>query len=261
MKRAVLLLLAFMICVQGCEKRQQVDRSAWDEDRFSQQFKEMALIANLRQITDSQRDMEPYFSISGEKIYFSRIVTPSPRDSSQNPAAVEARSGKFSFDYRSNQLFLVENAPAGIDPYQGYVTPESLPVMLGETPELGYHTPYGLIFSTGGASFNIYKAQSDSITQLTYGTQPSYMQVVSPDRRYVAFLYGNTYYRLVVLDLSTGNFYSIPRNAIDVQLYELWPQFSPDSKYLVFVESHDIFSAKNAEENVPLGDIWLAEFK
>jgi hypothetical protein len=259
MRKAVILLLAIAAIISGCKKQEPVNRSAWTEDRFASQFKDLAQIANLRQITDMQKDMEPFFSLSGDRICFRRIVTPNPKDTSGG--GIEARAGMFSYDYRNNQLFLLEKAPDAPDPYQGYVPADSLPALLGETSEIGYRTPYGLIFSTSGASFGIYKAQGESIIQLTYGIEPSYLQVVSPDRRYVVFNYGKSFYRLVVLDLATGEFYSMPRSSVDIQLYEIWPQFSPDSKYLVFVVSHDVFSAKKEEEDIPLGDVWLAEFK
>lgn len=254
----MLLMLAALI-VNGCNNQESSDSRDQSRDRFASKFKDLAQIAEIRQITDMQKDMEPYFTTSGDRIFFRRIVTPGQDTISHN--AVDARAGKFTFDYLNNQLYLVEKAPDLFDSYQSDVPPESLPVRLGEYPQAGYRTPYGLIYFTGGGAFNIYKEIGDSIIQLTFGAQPSFLQSVSPDRRYVAFNYGNSFYRLVILDLATNEFYCIPRSSVDSHLYELWPQFSPDSKYLAFVVSHDIFSARKDNEDIPLGDIWLAKFK
>jgi hypothetical protein len=258
--RWVLVLSAFSIAIWvGCGGRESTGKNGQTNDRFAAKFRDLAEIATTRQITDMQRDMEPFFTITGDRIYFRRIVTPRPDTTFRQP--IDARAGQFTYDYVNNKLYLVEQTPALFDSYAGFVPPESLPARLGESSQAGYRTPYGLIYYTGGGAFNIYKALDDSIVQLTYGPQPSFFQAISPNRRYVAFNYGETFYRLVILDLAANQFYSIPRSSVDVQLYELWPQFSPDSKYLVFVVSHDIFSAKKDEDNIPLGDIWLVEFK
>ncbi len=259
MRHVLVLMALFLIIPTGCKKQEPTDKSTRTEDRFAARFKDLAEIANIRQITDMQRDIEPYFTTTGDRIYFRRIITPGQDTVAKQ--GIDARAGQFTFDYINNQLYLVEQAPQLFDSFKGSVPPESLPSALGESPQAGYRTPYGLIYYTGGGAFNIYKAAGDSITQLTYGTQPSYLQSLSPNRRYVAFNYGKSFYRLVILDLATNEFYSIPRSSIDVQLYELWPQFSPDGKYLVFVVSHDIFSARKDQEDIPLGDIWLVEFK
>lgn len=259
MRQVLIIGTLFITLLGGCNRHESTDRNNQTEDRFARKFKDLAEIATIRQLTDMQRDIEPYFTTAGDRIYFRRIVTPT-QDTIAQPA-IDARAGQFTYDYINNQLYLVEQAPPLFDSFEGFVPPESLPTGLGESPQAGYRTPYGLIYFTGGGAFNIYKAVGDSITQLTYGIQPSYLQAVSPDRRYVAFNYGKSFYRLVVLDLSTNEFYCIPRSSVDVQLYELWPQFSPDGKYLVFVVSHDIFSARKDQEDIPLGDIWLVEFK
>jgi Tol biopolymer transport system component len=259
MKKYLAIVLIILATVAGCKEKKPIDRSAWADDKFAAQFKDLAQIAELKQITDMQKDLEPAFSESGDRIYFKRIVTPNPNDSTEN--AVSARAGQYSYDYLNNQLYLSEKTGPEFDQFTGVVPQDSLPSMLGEVTQAGFHTPYGLIFYTIGATFCIYKSQGDSITQLTYGSQPAFLQGVSPNGRYVAFNYGDNYFRLVVLDLATGEFYSLPRSSVDVQLFELWPRFSPDSKYLAFVVSHDIFNAQREGENLPLGDLWLAKFK
>jgi hypothetical protein len=259
MRHVLILMALFLTLPCGCKKQESADKGKQTEDRFMARFKDLAEIANIRQITDMQRDIEPYFTLAGDRIYFRRIVTPGQDTIAKQ--GIDARAGQFTYDYINNQLYLVEQAPQLFDSFDGFVPPESLPTALGEKPQSGYRTPYGLIYYTGGGAFNIYKMAGDSITQLTYGDQPSYLQSVSPNRRYVAFNYGKSFYRLVILDLATNEFYCIPRSSVDVQLYELWPQFSPDGKYLVFIVSHDIFTARKNQEDIPLGDIWLVEFK
>lgn len=259
MRQLFVCLVLFAFLLGGCSRNESANKNSRSDDRFAAKFKDLAKIAKSRQITDMQRDMEPYFTLAGDRIYFRRIITPG-KDTIASQG-VDARAGQFTYDYIDDQLYLVERAPELFDSYDGFLPPDSLPTALGENPQAGYRTPYGLIYYTGGGAFNIYKATDDSITQLTYGNEPSYLQAVSPNRRYVAFNYGKSFYRLVILDLATNEFYCIPRSSVDIQLYELWPQFSPDSKYLVFVVSHDVFSAKKDEEDIPLGDIWLVEFK
>jgi len=258
-----LLLLVFLVFMHGCKNQHGGDRANWDRDRFVDSFRDLAEIAEIKQITDAQRDLTPSFSASGDLIYFTRFLIINPNDSLESDESTKPQY--FSYDYRNNKLSLLDvnsNSSESTRVFQqkDLVPPESLPSTVTESPLFGYKTPYGTFFCAeqhgGGITANIYQLIGDSLTQVTYGAEPSLLESITPAGRRLAFTYGKNYYRTVLLDIPSGKFYSLPRGVTDTQIFELSPCFSPDGHYMVFVVSNDLFNANG----LPLGDIWLAEF-
>lgn len=258
MKYLLALLLTSAI-MAGCSssKDNQTEKTAAHIDRFAAQFKDITEIADLRQLTNLKKDIQPFFSPAGDRVYFSRLLIESPDD----PAAMFSESNQthFSLDFRNNKLYMLQAAP--VPPKQNVISKENLPEMVIENPLYGIRYDSVLFFNTeggtGGANWTIYKLVNDSLSQITYGSEGSLLNVISPDGKYMAFTYGNDSLRLAVMNLRTDRFYIVPRSEVESDRFDFRPQFSPDSKYMVFLRSGELYD-KNLD---PFGDIWLVEFK
>jgi hypothetical protein len=250
----VCLVVITMACSSQNEKTEQIEKHP---DRLVMKFKDITEIARLRRITDLKKDMNPFFSVDGKRIYFTRLLVPTPADTEN--VLSEARERYFSIDYKKDKLYLLEGVPD--KPHREVVPIDSLPQMTTEKPLFGYQTSKAIYFCacsrTIGYFTNIYKLINDSLVQITYGHQPALLEAISPDERYLVFLYGENSCRLVILDLSTDEFYVVPKSEIESNRYDFSPGFSPDSRYLVFLRSGELYQ-KGLN---PFGDIWLVEFK
>lgn len=226
-------------------------------DRFASKFIDISETAEIKRLTEVKRDMMPFFSPSGERIYFSRLLITGPEDVDSNLA--EAVENYFSLDYKTNQLYILREIPEF--PVTSILPGDSLPSMMTETPIFGIRTPSALYFTTRSNAQenmrNIYKAFDDSLMQLTYGSESSFLQLVSPDERYLVFLYDHNHSSIVLYDNHNGNYYIVPKSDVEKNRHDFAPQFSPDSKYLVFLRSGDLYM----KDFIPFGDIWLVEFK
>jgi Tol biopolymer transport system component len=242
----------FIVCNQQTEKT-SIDH----DDRFADKFIDITEIADVRRLTELKRDFAPFFSPSGKRIYFSRLIINSSADVDSD--LVNNIENYFSIDYKTNQLYILQEIPAY--PRITPLPPDSLPSLLTESPGFGVRTKDAIYFSmhdnNNPYSRNVYKAVGDSIAQITYGSKASYLQVISPDGRYIVFLYDQNHSSIVVYDSLTGNYYIVPKSNTESSRYDLMPMFSPDSKYLVFLRSGDLYNTAY----IPFGDIWLVEFK
>ena len=248
----IISITTFIVCSQQAEKT-PVERG----DRFADKFIDITEIADVRRLTELKRDFAPFFSPSGDRIYFSRLIINSPADVDSH--LVNNIENYFSIDYKNNQLYILLEIPAY--PTISPLPPDSLPSLLMESPGFGLRTSNAIYFSmhdnNNPYSRNVYKAIGDSITQITYGSESSYLQVISPNGRYIVFLYDQKHYGIVIYDSQTGNYYIVPKSNTESSRYDLMPMFSPDSKYMVFLRSGDLYNTAY----IPFGDIWLVEFK
>ena len=248
------MVIITMACSSQDEKIEQIGETP---DRLAMEFKDIAEIADLRRLTELKKDMNPFFSPDGDYVYFTRLLTPTPVDT--EGVVSNAREVYFSVDYKSNKLYLLEGVPD--KPRPEVIPARSLPQMVTEKPLFGYKTSEAAYFCAQSRTIshftNIYKTISDSLIQITYGNQPALLETISPDERYLAFLYGEDFFKIVVLDLNSGEFYVVPKSEIESGGYDFSPSFSPDSKYLVFTRSGELYR----KGLTPFGDIWLVEFK
>lgn len=249
-----LVVIVTMACSSQDEKIEQVGEKP---DRLAMKFKDIAEIANLRRLTDLKKDMTPFFSADGHNIYFTRLLIPTPADTEE--VLSDAREMYFSIDYKNDKLYLLEGIPDM--PQSEVIAAESLPQMATEKPLFGYKTSETIYFCahsrTRSRFTNIYKLVNDSLIQVTYGDQPAFLEAISTDERYLVFLYGESFFKIVVLDLNSGEFYAVPKSEIETDRYDFSPSFSPDSRYLVFLRSGELYR----KGLTPFGDIWLVEFK
>ncbi len=245
-------VVAVIIC--SCSKPpENTEKVKPDIDRFALQFRDINEIATVRRLTDLGMDTTPQFSPAGDRIYFVRLLPLS--DSAEGGYL----NGIFAIDYKSGQLFLRESQPPV---YQTPILePDSLPKINAENTVYGYRFQNNLYFTTergGDRGIRvIYKQANDSLVQLTFGSQTAYLKDLSADGRYLAFVYGNEYLSVVILDNQTGLYYVVPKSKADSTRNDFSAQFSPDSRYLVFIRSGELYANKIA----PCGDLWLIEFK
>ncbi len=161
-------------------------------------------------------------------------------------------------DYKNNRLFILENKP--VMQTIKKIPRDSLPKMVMDNPLFGIHAPGGIYFTAQSKSrlncLNIYKIVHDSLVQLTYGKSASFLEMVSPDERYLVFYYGEKLNTLVVMDLQTGLFYEIPKNSDLPDQRDYYPDFSPDGKYMVFLRSGNLYY----KDKSAFGNLWLVEF-
>jgi len=255
MTKSVLLAASITLAISCSGDRQLPEAGSVRLDRLALQFKNIAEIAELQQLTDQQSDFEPFFGQQPDRIHFTRLISPVPADSGD---FVNAEEKYFSIDFNTHQLFIM-NFPIRA-PDLPYVTPDSLPTISMETCEFGIRLNHGLYFNTSVDSpehtMRVYMAAADTLTQLTYGMNSAYLKAVSPDEHYLAFLYREAALNLVIIDLWSSTYYAVPKSAVDATRHDFSPRFSEDGKYLVFLRAGDKFS----KDNVPYGDIWLLRF-
>jgi len=255
MKTIILLIITFAM-LSGCSSKKEPDQISQRPDRMALNFKDISEIASIRRLTDLKKDMSPFFSPSGERIYFTRLITSSSADT--NDTTLNVTEEYFSLDYKTNKLYLLKEVPER--PATEKIPADSSMLMLTEDPLFGIQTSeaiyYCLSNKTKPGFTNIYKSANDSLVQITYGRSPSFLEAISPDEHYLVFYYGDNFERLVVFDLLTGRFYEIPKSGIKTKRYDFLPCFSPDGKRLVFLRSGELYR----KGNVPFGDIWLVEF-
>lgn len=249
-----LVVVITMACSLQNEKTEQIEKNP---DRLVMKFKDITEIARLRRLTDLKKDMNPFFSVDGKRIYFTRLLVPTPADTEE--VLSEARERYFSIDYKNDKMYLLEGVPD--KPHREVVPNNSLPQMATEKPLFGYETSRAIYFCARNRArsyfTNIYKLINDSLVQITYGHQPALLEAISPDERYLVFLYGERPSKIVVLDLSTDEFYAVHKSEIESNRYDFSPNFSTDGRYLVFLRSGELYQ----KGLTPFGDIWLVEFK
>jgi hypothetical protein len=248
------VLFALLLACSGSQDKNTDMKN--HPDRMAMKFKDITQIADMRRLTDLKKDMDPFFSPSGDRIYFKRLLIPTPADTED--VLADAREEYFSIDHKNDKLYFLEGIPEMEE--QAIVPPDSLPSIMGEKALLGFRVGKAIYFctykSTEPAFTKIYKVIDDSLIQLSFGSHPAFPAAISPDKHYLAFYYGEQYTRLVVIDLQTDEFYLVPRSKIESKRYDFAPDFSPDSRYLVFLRSGDLYR----KGDIPFGDIWLVEF-
>ena len=249
-----LVVVMMMACSSHNEKTEQSEKHP---DRLKMKFRDITEIARLRRLTDLKKDMNPFFSADGDRIYFTRLLIPTPADT--EGVLSEARERYFSIDYKNDILYLLEGVPD--NPQPDIIQAKALPEMATEKPLFGYQTSEAIYFCARNRArnyfTNIYKLVNDSLIQITYGHKPALLKAISPDQRYLVFLYGERSSQIVVLDLRTDEFYAVPKSEIESDRFDFSPNFSPDSRYFVFLRSGELYR----KGLTPFGNIWLVEFK
>jgi len=248
----VLVIVAVIIC--SCSQpSEDIEEVRPDIDRFALQFRDINEIATVTQLTDLGRDTTPQFSPTGDRIYFMRLLPSS--DSTEESYL----NGIFAIDYKAGQLYLLESQPPFFQ--MPMLEPDSLPKIRSEITIYGYRIQNDLYFTTEREDAKrtrvIYRQADDSLIQLTYGSQAAYLKGVSSDGKYMAFTYGNEYLSTVILDNQTGLYYTVVKQEHDSTRNDFSARFSPDSRYVIFVRSGELYEKKIA----PCGDLWLIEFK
>lgn len=248
-----IILIAF---AGSCSNEKSNEQTKELPDRMASEFRNIRKIAVLKQLTDLQTDFNPFFSPDGERIYFTRLLVLSQPDSTDK--SFDAEEEYFSMDYKNNRLFILEDKP--IMQTVEKIPRDSLPKMVMDDPLFGIHAPGGIYFTAQSKSrlncLNIYKIIDDSLIQITYGKSASFLEMVSPDERYLVFYYGEKLNTLVVIDLQTGLFYEIPKNSDLQDRCDYYPDFSPDGKYMVFLRSGNLYY----KDKSAFGNLWLVEF-
>jgi len=224
---------------------------------MEESFQDISAVGELLRLTDLKKDMDPFFNQSGDRIYFTRLLIPTPADTEE--VFPDAREKFFSLDFSTKQLFILEGVPQRES--TKVLLQDSLPVMIADKPIFGFRAGDSIYFCAINRSnpriSNIYLITGDSLTQLTFGGKPSYLQAVSPDGHFIAFAYGESLQDLVLMDARTLCFYRIPKGEAESSRYDFAPSFSPDGKFMAFLRSGDLYQ----KGEVPFGDIWLVTFK
>ena len=240
---------------QKNDERRSIPRPT--RDRFAEQFVDITEIASIKQLTDEGCDHQPFFNQLGNLVYFERYNY--IKVDTESVAQIDHWSDYLSVDYITGQIYFLEKAPQ--KPKSQMIMPEYTSSLSSEETMYGLKSGddiYITIINPNDRNWRkIYKQVNDSLTQITFGRKSSYLQTISPDGRYVAFLYDNAPTSLVVYDNITGNYYDVPKPPADSSRFDLAPAFSPDSKYMAFIRSGDGYSP----EMYHYGNIWLVEFK
>lgn len=253
-----ILLLSFISLINcGSEPEEAKPIPASTRDRFADQFEDISEIAELKQLTNSEQDYIPFFNTAGNRIFYSSLFTikEDENDSSEN----EIVEIYYSMDYKTGKLFILQDEP--IKPQSEYLQADLLPDTPTEKPLYGIRSGNALYYTAAAiANKNInviYQMIDDSLTQLTFGKQSSLLQTISPDGRFVSFLYDRSSSFLVIYDNQSGEYYVVPKNDSKPDQLDYAAGFSPDSKYLVFLRSGNLYT----KNNISYGNIWLIEFK
>ncbi len=257
-----LLILSLISCSpdpQDVEKElgEEIDQiQAVDIDRFIYQFIDISEIATIRQLSDLKRDYRPCFNSRSDRIMFNRLleIEEDEGDSVQKYVSEEY----YSMDFKTGKMYILSGQPEFPEPE--YLPADSLPSHQNEKTFYGIKSGKALYYTAADVNnLNIrmiYQCIGDSLTQLTFGKESSFLQRVSPDGRFVAFLYDGRKSILVVYDNQTQKYYSIPKDDVEPPRHDYAAVFSPDSKYLVFLRAGELYKKKD----IPYGDIWLIEF-
>ncbi|MCD6160866.1 MAG: PD40 domain-containing protein [candidate division Zixibacteria bacterium] len=258
------MILAPIIIAMACSSQEQKPESKEHPelpDRMAITFKNIAEIAIVKQLTDQKSDMSPFFSRDGKRIYFTRLLSPSSDDTSN--MRQYAQDEYFSIDYQNDKMYFHDSLPE--KPKPDIISEIPLPSMTTEWPLIAYKKSKAIYFCTQSKSdkrhLNIYKLMDDSLAQISYGSRPAFLQTVSDDEHYLAFLYGKNLSRLIIMDLYSGRFYEIPKGKDESNQFDYEASFSSDSKHLLFLRSGDLHTKNDVPYgDVPYGDIWLVEF-
>lgn len=253
------IILALIIITMACSSQEQKSEPKEHPelpDRMAMTFRDITEIAKIKQLTDQKSDMSQFFSRDGNRIYFTRLLSPSSDDTLD--MMQYAQDEYFSIDYKNDKMFFHESLPE--KPKSDMISEIPFPSIITEWPLTSYKKSKAIYFCTQNKSYkkhlNIYKLMGDSLIQISYGSKPAFLQAVSDNEHYLAFLYGENLSRLIIMDLHSGQFYETLKGGNESNQFAFEVSFSPDSKYLIFLRSGDLYK----RGVIPYGDIWLVEF-
>jgi len=226
-------------------------------DRFEASLNNISTIASIEPLTDDGRCFRPWFGPGDSMVVFERLLATAPEDTFGRSKS-ELIKGQ-AINIRTRELFEVGGE------YE-YVHPETSDTSIlrpkqGEQIDLALKSPVlGILayeaYPIGKITRSlIYLLRNDTLSQLSSGSKPIYLDRFSNTGRFLTAIYDDSLARIIVYDLPDNNKpYIIPGYGFFV---DYMTAFSSNDGMMVFIRSDQ----KYALGNEPFGDIYLVRFR
>jgi len=249
--RLIYLSLAFLIF--GCSPDKQADIRY---DRFLESLKPATELGTISRLTQDGRSLYPVFAPGDSIVFYKRLLVTTAEDAEGRTEEELVRP--YGINLINNELYTL----SGDYPYlqADNIDPSRAPQGYGENTIRALESPDGKIIGFETAigfnrdSHTIYLARGDSITQLTYGDLPCFLERFSNTGKYLSAVCGRGPTWIIIFDLENQVGYRIERieNRVDYLT-----AFSSDDKLMAFIRSDKRYSYGLDF----FGDVWLLRFK
>ncbi len=211
-------------------------------------------LGEISRLTDDNRSVYPAFAPGDSIVYFHRLLV-SEADDTTGRSPWELIK-PFGIKIADKELYTLSSEykysmgtplKGGLDDIPGEIVVKEVGSPDGEI--LAYETIIGNDLS----SHTVYLTRGDSTIQLTFGSQPCFIDRFSNTGRYLNVICGRRSSALVIFDMNDNTGYKIPN---DGNVFDYASFFSSDDKMMVFIRSDKQYSLGPSF----FGDIWLLRF-
>lgn len=247
-----LVHLSLALLIFGCSPDKQADIRY---DRFLESLKPATEIATISRLTQDGRSIYPVFAPGDSIVFYKRLLVTTAEDAEGRTE--EELVKPFGINLINNELYTL----SGDYPYirADNIDPSRVPRLYGENTIRALESPDGktiafeTVISFDRDSHTIYLARGDSITQLTYGDLPYFLERFSNTGRYLSAVCGRGPTWIVIFDLENQVAYRIERTESRI---DYLTTFSSDDRMMAFIRSDNRYSYGLDF----FGDIWLLRF-
>jgi hypothetical protein len=245
--RFIYLPLAFLIL--GCSPERQTEIRY---DRFMESLKPSTEIGTVSRLTQDGRSIYPVFAPGDSIVFYRRLLVATAEEAEGRTE--EELVKPYGLNLINNELYTL----SGDYPYPlaENIDPSRMPHVYGEKTIRALESPDGEIIAFETAisfdrdSHTIYLARGDSITQLTYGDLPCFIERFSNTGKYLSAVCGRGPTWIIIFNLENHVAYKIERIE---NMMDYLTVFSSDDKMMAFIRSDNRYSYGIDF----FGDIWL----
>lgn len=244
------LPLAFLIF--GCSPERQTEVRY---DRFKESLRPSTEIGTVSRLTQDGRSLYPVFAPGDSIVFYKRLLV-------SNAEEAEGRTEEelvkpYGLNLINNELYTLSGDYPY--PFAENIDSSRIPHVYGEKMIRAVESPDGetIAFETAISfdrdSHAIYLARGDSITQLTYGDLPCFLERFSSTGKYLSAVCGRGPTWIILFNLENHVAYKIERieNMMDYLTI-----FSSDDRMMAFIRSDNRYSYGLDF----FGDVWLLRF-
>ena len=243
------LILLFLCC--SPEKQQEVH-----PNRFLESLRPASELGTLTRLTQDGRALLPEFGSGDSIVFFEMLLVTDPETAAGRKT--EDIIKPYGVDVANKELYTLSADYR--HPEEDTEEVSDVPHGVGETVTKTLRSPdgktvaYETITGSNKDSHTLYLMQGDSVTQITYGDLPCFLDRFSNTGRYLSAVCGRGPTWIIIFDMRSGRGYRIER--VEDRL-DYMTAFSSDDKMMAFIRSEKKYSMGLEF----FGDIWLLKFE